>query len=175
MLKSENFFPPPSALPNSDIITPYLMVGDDAFCLGEHMMKPYSKTEAKEDVEKEIFNYRLSRVRRVSENSFGLLSQVFRVFYTPLAINPETSDALIMTAAYTIFSVMPISKRRTETTIIMTLQHLNLRKTLFLYQAMEDIQNYRDLLSGMISKNFNNTHGSLDWQNKTARASDTVN
>ncbi|PNF41935.1 hypothetical protein B7P43_G14653 [Cryptotermes secundus] len=87
MLKSENFFPPPSALPNSDIITPYVMVCDDAFRLGEHMMKAY-------DAEKAIFNYRLSQASRISENSFGLLSQVLGVFYTPLAINPETSQML---------------------------------------------------------------------------------
>lgn len=62
------------------------------------MMKPYSRPVTKVDNREAIFNYRLSRARRVSENAFGLLSQVFRIFYTPIAIKPETTDNLIVVA-----------------------------------------------------------------------------
>lgn len=79
----------------SDKCLPYVIVGDEAFRLHKRIMKPYSRAQAKEDIEKTIFNYRLSRARRVSENAFGLMSQIFRVFFTPIAIKPETCDLLI--------------------------------------------------------------------------------
>jgi len=77
---------------------PYLHVGDEAFRLEPHMMRPYTRGEARNDYEKTIFNYRLSRARRTSENSFGLLSQIFRVFYTPIALKTETVDNLVLSA-----------------------------------------------------------------------------
>lgn len=96
--RSGNMFPPSCTLPNSDIMMPFVLVGDEAFRLETHMMKPFSRPTASADSQKAIFNYRLSRARRVSENSFGLLSQIFRVFYTPIALKPETTDDLIIVA-----------------------------------------------------------------------------
>lgn len=61
-------------------------------------MEPYTRKVAKNDVTKDIFNYRLCRARRVSENALGLLCQVFRVFYTHINILPETCDDLIVVA-----------------------------------------------------------------------------
>lgn len=43
-----------------------------------------------------IFNYRLSRARRISENEFGLLSQVFRILYTAINLTPETVDNVVI-------------------------------------------------------------------------------
>lgn len=82
-------------LPGSDKCLPYVIVGDEAFRLHKRIMKSFNRAQAKADFEKSVFNYRLSRSRRVSENAFGLLSQIFRVFYTPIAIKPETCDSLI--------------------------------------------------------------------------------
>jgi hypothetical protein len=73
---------------------PYVHVGDEAFRLEPHMIRPYTRGEARNDNEKTIFNYRISRAKRTSENSFGLLSQIFRVFYTPIALKSEAVDNL---------------------------------------------------------------------------------
>ena len=97
LIRNEDFFPPPRHV-NRDFELPHVIVGDEAFKLSTHMMKPYSRIVARQDSKKAVFNYRLSRARRVSENSFALSSQVFRVFYTPIAINPNVTDNLIMTA-----------------------------------------------------------------------------
>lgn len=98
LFNSGNMFPFPSKLPNSDKIAPYVLVGDEAFRLHTHMMKPFSRPVASADNGKAIFNYRLSRARRVSENGFGLLSQIFRIFYTPISLKEETTDNLILVA-----------------------------------------------------------------------------
>lgn len=98
IMKNEFNFPEPKNLPNSNIILPHFLVGDEAFSLDTFMMKPYARKVAKNDLSKEIFNYRLCRARRVSENAFGLLSQVFRIFYTPIGIAPETCTDMILVA-----------------------------------------------------------------------------
>lgn len=89
-------FPTETALPGSRIVVPHVIVGDEAFRLTKHMMKPYPKNQAEEDDTKKIYNYRLCRARRVSENAFGLLSQCFRIFYSPIAVLPDTTDSIVM-------------------------------------------------------------------------------
>lgn len=73
-------FPPPKQLPHSENILPYVIVGDEAFRLDKHLMKPYSQKQALVDSSKRRFNYALSRARRVTESAFGLLCVVFRIF-----------------------------------------------------------------------------------------------
>jgi len=85
-------------LPGSTKVLPHVIVGDEAFRLHTNIMKPYTKKASRDDKSKSIFNYRLSRARRVTENAFGLLSQVFRVFYQPINIEPSTCDDLIIVA-----------------------------------------------------------------------------
>lgn len=97
-MKNEFNFPEPKNLPNSNIILPHFLVGDEAFSLDTFMMKPYARKVSKNDLSKEIFNYRLCRARRVSENAFGLLSQVFSIFYTPIGIAPETCTDMTLVA-----------------------------------------------------------------------------
>lgn len=96
MFYSGKLLPPPSQLPHSDLVLPNIFVGDDAFRLHPNMLKPYPRSRAVEDNMNAIFNYRLSRARRTSENAFGLLSQVFRIFYTAINLNPDTVDNVVI-------------------------------------------------------------------------------
>jgi len=89
-------FPEDSALPGTDIIVPHVVLGDQAFRLHKHILRPFSQKSARGDNSKTVFNYRLSRARRVTENAFGLLSQIFRVYYQPINIAPTTVDDLII-------------------------------------------------------------------------------
>lgn len=75
---------------------PYYFVGDDAFPLEVNIMKPYPQRNLSE--EKRIFNYRLSRARRISENVFGILSSRFRIFMSTLCVKPENAVTIVMAA-----------------------------------------------------------------------------
>ena len=59
-------------LPNSEKVLPYVSLADDIFGLKRPMIKPYPSTHL--PTEKLVFNYRLSRARRVIENVFGIMS-----------------------------------------------------------------------------------------------------
>ena len=85
--------PDDSFLPFSNIKSPYMIVGDDAFPLKTYLMKPYPGQNISPD--QRIFNYRLSRARRVSENAFGILASKFRVFAAPIISNPENIKKII--------------------------------------------------------------------------------
>nr|CAI5845001.1 unnamed protein product [Callosobruchus analis] len=46
---------------------------------------------------KRIYNYRLSRARRMIENVFGIMTSVFRIFRTPILLNPEKANVIVQT------------------------------------------------------------------------------
>jgi hypothetical protein len=62
--------PPADALPGDDKDIPYFIVGDDA--LRTWLMKPFSRRNMA--IEDMVFNYRLSRARRVVKNAFEILA-----------------------------------------------------------------------------------------------------
>ncbi|CAB4013843.1 Hypothetical predicted protein [Paramuricea clavata] len=87
--------PPPACVEGiPEALINYHMVGDDAFALTRNMMKPYPHRHM--DKPKRIFNYRLSRARRVVENAFGILASRFRVFLTTIKLSPQRVTYLIL-------------------------------------------------------------------------------
>ena len=87
--------PSPEPLPGEEFKLPYMLVADDAFPLKENIQKPFGQTGLTHDTR--IFNYRLSRARRVVENSFGILANRFRVFMTPLSLDPAKVENIVLT------------------------------------------------------------------------------
>lgn len=76
----------------------YCVVADDAFPLRHYVMKPYKCYRATLTVPQKIFNYRLSRARRIVENAFGILVSRFRVFDKKIYCNLKTVNKLVLAA-----------------------------------------------------------------------------
>ena len=78
--------PAAAPLPGRNGDVPYFLIGDDAFPLRTWMMKPYSARNLTR--EERIFNYRLSRARRIVENAFGILAQRWGCLLTTMRQEP---------------------------------------------------------------------------------------
>lgn len=86
--------PPLRCLPNTDENPqPFVMVGDEAFKLSTHLLRPFPIRQLND--KKRVFNYRLSRCRRMVECAFGVLANKWRVFHTPILVQPEFIDEIV--------------------------------------------------------------------------------
>lgn len=65
------------ALENNLLPDGLFLFGDDAFPLKMYLMKPYTVYRRRLNVMEQVYNYRLSRARRISENAFGILVSRF--------------------------------------------------------------------------------------------------
>ncbi|XP_063586006.1 uncharacterized protein LOC134763464 [Penaeus indicus] len=72
---------------------PFVFVGDEAFGLSTHMLRPYVGKNLQH--KKKIFNYRLSRARRYIESAFGILTNKWRIFHRPLDLHVENAENII--------------------------------------------------------------------------------
>ena len=86
--------PQPIPIEENGQAIPYTIVADDAFPLKSYIMKPYSQVGLTKL--KRVFNYRLSRARRVVENAFGILANRFRVFTSPMRLSPEKVETVVL-------------------------------------------------------------------------------
>lgn len=167
IVNGEFHIPPESPMPQTSIIQPHVILGDEAFALTQTMMKPYPKNQSNADSTKAIYNYRHSRARRTTENTFGITCQYFRIFFTPIAIHPETTDNLIL-AACILHNMLRDSKipfpgenndseipRLPINNLIPLNPTVDRRPTFLASQVRETFKDY-----------FNSRRGTVSWQEK---------
>lgn len=82
----------PKANPRNGL--PYVFISDEAFALRDDFLKPYNVRVL--DDQKRVFNYRLSRARRVVENVFGILVPRFGVLRSKINLQPQNIDAVVL-------------------------------------------------------------------------------
>jgi hypothetical protein len=75
---------------------PYVFIGDEAFSLRKDFPKPHNMKQLTR--ERKIFNYRLSRARRIIEIVFGILVARFGIFKTHINIQLDNIKVIVMTS-----------------------------------------------------------------------------
>lgn len=73
---------------------PYVIIGDEAFALNSYMLRPYPR-RSNLNINRKIFNYRLSRARRTVECAFGILTSRWRIFRRPIATSISNAISII--------------------------------------------------------------------------------
>ena len=76
-------------------VTPFSVVGDEAFGLGNHILRSYVKRNL--NYTKRIFNYRHTRARRMIECTFGIFANKWRIFHRPIDVNINYCVRIIKT------------------------------------------------------------------------------
>ena len=106
MVNSSLNLPPPRPQPKlniqswepleNDDVVPFVFVADNAFPLTTGIMKPYADKGLTD--KKRFLDTVLSRYRRVTDNAFGIMASVFRVFYSKINSNPDKATKVVLAA-----------------------------------------------------------------------------
>lgn len=86
--------PDPRPFPGRDMSVPYCFVADDAFAMKTYILRPYPFRD--QPAPNHIFNYRLSRARRIVEYAFEIIANKFRVLRKPMLLNPDRARDVVM-------------------------------------------------------------------------------
>uniref|UniRef100_A0A672QIC8 DDE Tnp4 domain-containing protein n=1 Tax=Sinocyclocheilus grahami TaxID=75366 RepID=A0A672QIC8_SINGR len=87
--------PQPTPLPGTDMSMPFLVAADEAFPLKSYLMKPFARRGGLSR-EQRVFNYRLSRARRIVENTFGVFANRFRFFLSTINLDPNVVEVIVL-------------------------------------------------------------------------------
>jgi len=94
LINGEADLPPSKQICEDGPVLPHVLIGDEAFPLTTYMMRPYPGRGGL-NIDKRIFNYRLSRARRVIESTFGIFVSQWRIFRKPIIANVENVHKFI--------------------------------------------------------------------------------
>lgn len=87
--------PPEERLPNSDIVAPYVFLGDEAFPLKTFIMRPYPRTQATGNTDKSRFNFKLSTTRVGIECTFGMAASKFRILLKSIETSVDNAIKIV--------------------------------------------------------------------------------
>lgn len=133
VLSNSNFFqeldsgnvqlPPEERLPNSDIVAPYVFLGDEAFPLKTFLMRPYPRQQATGNADKSRFNYKLSTTRVGIECTFGIAASKFRILLK--SIETSVDNAIKIVKAVCLLHNIIIHRDAREPELSMTTNPFN--------------------------------------------------
>lgn len=137
-------------------------------------MKPYAQRQMTK--EQRIFNYRMSRGRRIVENAFGILAQHWQILLTTMQHDPETI-AIIVQACVILHNLMRMRYPALQNTVIdaENANHQIIPGSWRATANMHDVDNMRGpnrdstaakKQRGYLKLYFNSAAGSVPWQDR---------
>lgn len=100
-------------LPNSKIMAPFVFIGDEAFPLREHLLRPFPR-KLLNDENKSYYNYRLSRARMTVECAFGIAASKFRILQKSIETKIENADHIIKAICILHNVIIDLEKDRSD-------------------------------------------------------------
>ena len=111
-LNHELEIPPPKTIGDAPKIAlpPHCIIADEAFPLRIDLMRPYPRRSKHENLpeDKAVFNYRLSRARRIVENAFGILAQHWRLLNRQIQLSEDNVVTVVKGNMCRILTTIPI-------------------------------------------------------------------
>ncbi|XP_071054097.1 uncharacterized protein [Onthophagus taurus] len=163
-LENNNTLPSLTELPNDESGNkfPYYFAADNAFPLRQNIMRPYPERNINNKMR--IFNYRHSRGRKTIECAFGMMTQKFQIFLTPIRVRKyETIISIIQCACVlhnfirkkdgTLYAVPVIEKNPQNPRNFPDIENININET----SSPQNLRNY--LANYFLSPNV-----ALPWQ-----------
>jgi len=86
--------PQPAVIKEGEPTLAYCLVGDEAFSLKPYLLCPYPD-KSRLTSEQDVYNYRLSRARRVTENTFGILTSQWRNYRKSIIASAENAKVMV--------------------------------------------------------------------------------
>ncbi|XP_039747584.1 protein ALP1-like isoform X1 [Pararge aegeria] len=148
---------------------PYVFVADEAFPLTKNIMRPYPANQLA-NIEKRVFNYRLSRARRIVESAFGILQSRFEIFQRRMQVQAKYIDNIILACC----SLHNYIINNATTELPNPLQESDILES----SVDNNVVGDTDIImcEGMViryqfKQYFNSEHGSVSWQNNIVNRS----
>ena len=160
--------PPSKQLPNdtTETCVPHVLLGDEAFPLQGDLMRPFVRNALTN--ERCIFNYRLSRARKVVEIEFGILANRWRIFHRHINLNPDNVTTVVK-AAVVLHNILTVPTDKVHTEVVDTAEIFDEAFQDFANvesqpaTAANDVRNY-------FTDYFTSDAGSVGWQNDYVHA-----
>ncbi|XP_018402805.1 PREDICTED: putative nuclease HARBI1 [Cyphomyrmex costatus] len=90
---NQMYIPSPTPIIEGGEPMSYMLIADEAFQLNNYALRPYpGKTLTNEQA---IFNYRLSRARRVIENTFGIMVAQWTILAKKITTSLKTAESIV--------------------------------------------------------------------------------
>lgn len=161
--------PEPSSLPGdtTNQSIPFVIVADDAFPLSNNLMKPYPERGLTHC--QKIFNYRLSRARRIVENAFGMLANRFRILLSTIAFSVDKVE--LITLICCILHNFILSQRPFLDNIVTNYPEIDSQCHLTNLTRQQGGNNPTRSAKAIRDHfmNYFNTTGSVSWQNEAVQ------
>lgn len=107
--------PEETKLPNSNVLAPFVFIGDEAFPLRNYLMRPFPRKQTQDNA-KSYYNYRLSRARMTVECAFGILSSKFRILLKSIETKVENADHIVKAICILHNAIIDLEKKNMTST-----------------------------------------------------------